>query len=415
MTKTLTVIMGVFFIIGAGTVACSDSDIVHPVQCYHRHRVFGDAPPDSVMIGKLTFDPLPEYQKPTKVSIEWYCDREITKDLNIRVEGPVWNYQISHPLPVWHAPIHKGDTVRGEVTITPLTVGIVDLRLYAGEPGLFPQGDSMVPCEISRVSLRAAFVLGPNGQTTAMNSPATNQPYATFLGPLPEVMAESLLFFRYPKFPADLAGPNTSDSPTHQRFAIEGIVYTQPDDSGYRKITCRVSPYFDFNAGIGFRVNRSEDVVIKDATPSWPHPVSPRDTVEFSFLYRVTQWGISRVFIHFRTFNPDYGKVDGPIGAPEQDDIGTHLPIYFGYDRDMRLIFITDESPSDNKGSYDRTGKWNESKRWLIQQQRDPRVEWIGSLPPIPKEWKPFESEGFDEVMNYGRKPVEVAPTEGGR
>ncbi|NMC44713.1 MAG: hypothetical protein GYA46_12410 [candidate division Zixibacteria bacterium] len=272
----------------------------------------------------------------------------------------------------------------------------------------------MVPCEISRVSLRAAFVLGPNGQTTAMNSPANNQPYATFLGPLPEVMAGSLLFFRDPKFPADLAGPNPMGRSTLPWFAIEGIVYTHPDDSGYRKITCRVSPYFQFDAGIGFQINRSEDVIIKDISPSVTHPVLPRDTIEFSLWYRVTQSGISRISLHFQTFNPDYGKSDGPIGYPELDEIGTYLPLYLGYDRDMTLLFITDQNPSD-RGRYDRAGKWNDSKRWLIQQQRDPRVEWIGSLPSIPKEWKPFESEGFDRVMNYGRQPVEVAPTEDGR
>ncbi|MDD4051503.1 MAG: hypothetical protein PHR28_06360 [candidate division Zixibacteria bacterium] len=226
-------------------------------------------------------------------------------------------------------------------------------------------------------------------------------------------MAESLLFFRDPKFQADLAGPNPTGRPALPRFAIEGIVYTQPDDSGYRKITCRVSPYFQFDAGIGFQVNRSEDVIIKDVSPSVIHPVSPRDTIEFSLWYRVTQSGISRVSLHFQTFNPDYGKSDGPIGYPELDEIGTYLPLYIGYDRDMTLLFITDQTPSD-KGRYDRAGKWNDSKRWLIQQQMDPRVAWVSGLPAIRKEWKSYNSEGFDKVMNYGRKPVEVAPMKTG-
>jgi hypothetical protein len=415
VNKGIIAILGAFYIFGVGNIACSDADIVHPILCYEPVRTCTGCPPDSILVGKITFYPLPEYQKPSKMLIEWYCRGEITKNVTFRVEGPVWNYQLSRPLPVWPAPIHKGDTVRGEITITPLTVGIVELRMGGVIPAMLNTGDSSVLRESHVVSLWTAFVLGPNGQTTAMNSPATNEPYATFLGPLPEVMAESLLFFRYPKFPADLAGPNTSNSPIHQRFAIEGIVYTQPDDSGYRKITCRVSPYFQFDAGIGFQVNRSEDVVIKDVSPSVVHPVSPRDTIEFSLWYRVTQWGISRMSLHFRTFNPDYGKSEGPIGDPDQEDIGTHLPIYFGYDRDMTLVFITDESPSDNKGSYDRTNQWNDSKRWLMQQQMDPRVAWIGGLPAIRKEWKSYDSEGFDKVMNFGRKPVEFVPPKHGR
>lgn len=116
------VILCVFWVVGAGFGACSDSDINRSVLCYHHKRGFEKNPPDSVLIGNMTFDPLPEYQKPSKVLIEWYCDREITKNLNLRVEGPVWNYHISRPLPVWAAPIHKGDTVRTELTITPAKV-----------------------------------------------------------------------------------------------------------------------------------------------------------------------------------------------------------------------------------------------------------------------------------------------------
>jgi hypothetical protein len=413
MIRGMITIVGVFCIIGTGTIACSDSDIVHPVLCYHRLRVFGNTPPDSVLVGKMTFDPLPEYQKPSKVLIEWYCDREITKDLNVRVEGPVWNYQIARPLPVWHAPIHKGDTVRAELTITPLTVGIVDLRVYAGEPGLFPQGDSMVPCEISRASLRTAFVLGPNGQTTAMNSPATNQPYATFLGPLPEVMAESLLFLLDPKFPEDLLGLNpVSPPPGKPVFAVEGIVYTQPDDSGYRKITCRVSPYRQFDAGIGFAVRYSENMYISDVSPSWTQAVWPKDTISFSFRFRASASGISHLFLYFQTANPDFGKPDSPNGNYEREEVGCRLPIHIAYDKDMTPLVITDQAISNRFGGYSLSGEWTESEATRIQEKTDFRIGWLKSLESIDihSNWKAIEAEGYDKVLNFGRKPVEVVP-----
>ncbi|MDD4051502.1 MAG: hypothetical protein PHR28_06355, partial [candidate division Zixibacteria bacterium] len=62
MLKSYAVIIGVFCVFGTGITACSDSDINHPVLCYHHKRVIDASPHDSVLIGKMIFDPLPEYQ-----------------------------------------------------------------------------------------------------------------------------------------------------------------------------------------------------------------------------------------------------------------------------------------------------------------------------------------------------------------
>jgi hypothetical protein len=151
---------------------------------------------------------------------------------------------------------------------------------------------------------------------------------------------------------------------------------------------------------------------VRDVSPSWTQAVWPRDTISFSFWFKAMESGLSHLFLHFRTANPDFGKPDGPIGNSEQEEVGSLLTIYIGYDRGMTPLFITDYPVSIRFGRYSRSGEWTESERAEIQERTDSRISWLKALDnkDIHSDWKAIEAEGYNKVMNFGRKPVEFVP-----
>jgi len=219
------------------------------------------------------------------------------------------------------------------------------------------------------------MILGPDGKVAAMNSPETNQPYATFLGPYPEVMPDTLYFYRDPKVPLEIAGRGRR-STKWRFFAIEAAVSTKPDDSGYYHAEYKVSPYHDFDGGIRFGLSPSSNVVFKNKTENILTPVTVEDTCRFSVDFKMTTSGGGGISASFLAPNPEKGIVGGKIGHGD-DEVRSWLAIDFWHDENMKLAYMTDESPGQRLHPTAPPGWKVDRKRLDLQLARDRRVAWL--------------------------------------
>lgn len=341
MHKTAIAVCALICIAIGAYAFAGESLINHPINCYKKSKMCVECPYDSTLVGKITYDPMPRYQKESALDIEYYCDFDSDRDVLLRVGGEWWTYTISEYVHVRPGPVHKGDTLRARLTIKPLRVGGVRPEFAVIEQMTYAFPDSVAELQIPRATLRGHFMLDVDGQVLGMNSVATNKEYTTFLGPMPKVMAESLIFWRDPKPPAGIFEPDRGGGIRYKYFALKTVLYTRPDDFGYLRVRCEVSPYHDYAAGIAFCVSADSRIVIKNISPSYASPAGISDTIEFSFDCKATKAGLMRMALIFSTLNPDSGNPHGiEIGYPDEK-LSIKQDIYLGYDDNMTLLLTS--------------------------------------------------------------------------
>lgn len=335
-----------------------------------------ECPYDSTLVGKITYDPMPRYQQESAVEIEYYCDFDSDRDVLLRVGGEWWTYSISEYVHVWPGPVHVGDTLRARLAIRPLQVGGVRPEFVVIEQMTHAFPDSVAELQIPRAILRGHFMLGVAGRVLGMNSVATNEEYATVLGPLPEVMAESLIFRRDPKPPAQIFEQDGQVDIRYKYFALKTVLYTRPDDSGYSRVRCEVIPYHLYEAGIAFCVSADSRIVIGNLSPAYANPAKTSDTIEFSFDFKATKAGLSRITLRFSTLNPDRGKPRGIEIWHTDEELSAKQSIFLGYDDRMTLLLTSGK----NLYSYLRfplSGNYPRMfEGYKIQRQADWRLPW---------------------------------------
>jgi len=389
--------------------------IRHPVRWYERHRPCPECRKDSVLQGTITFDPLPEYMKESRMVVEYYCQEDIAGDLTLRLDEYQKEFEISAYEQIWPGPVRAGDTLLAEFQMTPMKVGVVIVTFKVYDPEVYEFPDSTMAVEIPRGQFIAAMVLGPDGKVKALNSAETNEEYATFLGPYPEVMAESLIFWRDPKLPAELAESSgfwrnpympAESGDKHgypmtmfKYFSIKTVLYTQPDDSGYRHVRCEVTPYHVFESGVAIALSASDDVTISNVPPSFPRAVAPSDTVRFSFAFRIDRSGQSCLHLNALTHNPDEGNPFGGVGLGSAE-LWDMQPIHIGYDSSMKLLFITGENPANYLPRMSRDQGEIVPDRLIKQREADRRVQWLESQPPRKAKWVRYYGEGYSNIID---------------
>ncbi len=401
-TFTIGIIIALFT--GSAGVAVADDAIRHPVDCYTipKAKCHG-CPKDSVLVGRMTFDPLPEYMKPSKLTVEYYCDVDEDSDIIFRVKNYNKSFVLSEYEKNYPGPIHVGDTISAEFTITPVgCCGVIRPEFVAIQPKTYYYEDTTMHVEIPRARLVAPFILGIDGITKAMNSPVLKVASSPF-GFLPEVWGDSVFFNASPKLPEKYLEEHALERRKKLNFfAVKTVVYTKLDDFGYRHIKCNLTPYFHHDAGIALSIHASEDIKIKNMSSSYLKPVNPEDTIEFSFDLKITEPGISYIFIYFRTINSTYGK---PLVAwGSKSVLENKQNIHFGHDENMTLLFCNANGPRrEIFGTTARSGEWVPSPKLPYLQANEPRISWLENLPSKLrfKPWRKYVSRGYDKVMSF--------------
>jgi hypothetical protein len=183
--------------------------------------------------------------------------------------------------------------------------------------------------------------------------------------------------------PLEIAGRGRP-STKWRYFAIEAAVSTKPDDSGYRHVEYKVSPYHDFAEGVRMRVKHNGTMIYKNVTGGVATFVSPDDTLRFSMDFKATTPGNSWISASFRTKNPEEGIVGGKMGHGDEE-VANKLVLDLGSDDKMQLQYITDVAPETymryNHGPYEM----GMPKRFTIQLERDRRVAWLQKYIPSNK------------------------------
>jgi hypothetical protein len=370
--KTVTILTA---FIGSAVLMGADNPIQHPVKWYAKYRPCVECPQDSVLNGTITFTPLPEFMKPCRMRVEYYNGSDTEGELILRLDGYQKEFQISAYEHRWQGPFHAGDTLQAEFELVPMKVGVIIVAFVVYQPTVQEFPDTTIRAEIPCGEVIAPMILGPDGKVAAMNSPETNQPYATFLGPYPEVMPETLYFYRDPKVPLEIAGRGRQ-STKWRFFAIEAAVTTRPDDSGYYHAEYKVSPYHDFDGGVRFHLSPSYNVVYRNKSEDILTPVTVEDTCRFSMDFKATSSGGGGISASFLAPNPEEGNWQGDLGYGEEE-VRSWLKLDFGHNENMKLQYITDETPGSYLHRVELPGRRTDNKRLDIQLVRDRRVAWL--------------------------------------
>ncbi|MFH1700947.1 MAG: hypothetical protein ABIE07_10200 [Candidatus Zixiibacteriota bacterium] len=371
----------ILLLLASGVMAQSDF-IRHPIEQYYIKQRCKTCPVDSTQIGRISYDPLPAYNQQSKITLEYYSEFSWDKGAYIEIFGYDKSFEIYPMRFDFPEKISVGDTLIAEFMIKPMRVGILPIvfRPFVDEEFEFAsrhfdrRGFSL---------LRADINIGYDSTLFAMNSEGLNSEYNTYLGPLPEIMAESLLYIWHPHNPGInglLDMRKVEDNSNRCRyFLIESSFFPAADEEGYRRVVCRISPFHAYDSGIRFRIDHSDDIEIKDQSEDYNNPVTPVDTIEFSFEFRKNKPAISRISLCFESDNPDKGNKLG-IGFGDFRVVEIQRT-YIGYDEDMNLMFITDKSPSNSVPQPDpKTGKMNIPRNYLNQKELDRRVNWIQGI-----------------------------------
>jgi len=340
--RKLTVITS--FVIAAASGNAAAQDINNPVLFYYETPSL-DGTVDSILSTKVTFDPLPRYGSQTRLTIEHYAQFSTENGMMVELRGEAVD-RIMLRMPYYAksipGPITKGDTLVVEFLFTPEQVGMIPLSM------IIYDNIQLVPNKSVRVGVMddIPFILGADGDTFGVASAAVSPRNSTVLGPAADLLSVDRVFHVEPKYPQpDLQWLDLPQRPNYnpeeEIFALEVRVQPVADQPNQRRITCRVSPYQDFEHGIAFQVSHSAELSVTELDSCILGAVKRDSVYEFSFTAELVAPGLGSMAINCVTPNSDFG-VEGALFSKRPRVIGADLRLTFGIDEDLKPLLITD-------------------------------------------------------------------------
>jgi len=372
------------------------ADINNPVYCY---RILKSSPDsnarDSVLIGKITFDPLPSYQQESRVIIEHYvqfdCDQGLAFKYNRKFDGSL---ELDNYGKYISDPVKFGDTVNIEFIIKPMKVGYIPVNFIVYEN--FPLKEALETGKRLMIggSFKADFLLDPDGKTTGIASAVCSRNNATTLGPSPMHLDKKLVYMsdpriRQPEFYPALCR-RVNERLYKHLFSVETTVDPVPGVPGSYMVDCTVKPFHSFRDGIAIRIEHNDHLLIDKLPASITYPVDSGYSYNFLMPVTISKPGVGQLNISFLTPNPDKGTGIG-LFANRSGDLVKKQTLYFGVDDDLKTSFITERNPYVTSERLQKDG----SNVFL-----DPRYQLLESYPFSKvniSEW----GEGYRTVMNY--------------
>ncbi len=338
------------FLVCIGSLALA-ADVNNPFQSYRIVDHFATVK-DSVLVATSFFDPLPVYREESQFVIEFYPQYSSEHGFVFREYEPS-RYQgilILSPNEIEvPGPIEAGDTVRVEFRVTPLRVGVVPLSIRIG--GKVPPGETR---HSPGGSIKADFLLGPDGTTLGLASGHVDARNASVLGPSPEQLTKGLSFFKNSlelKKEMDAYDPNGRTRAQSGAFEIRAEAMLSESAENRIQIDCTVTPFRDYDAGIGFEIGHTEALNVVAMDSSHTAPVTAEQPYDFSAQIEVEGPGTERLSFVFFTLNPDIMQTGEPNSEP---GIGDLVTLYVGVNSNNEVIFITESNALIAMQSYQK-------------------------------------------------------------
>ena len=356
----------------------ANDNIQNPIDCYKRSRWPTKTGFDSTHIGTIFFKPLPEYGQPATVNIDYIAqfDNENGGFIQLRQQTAV--ISISPQRYYWTQPIKACDTLHAQFTLTPNTIGFFILDFMAYKTG--PFDDPFIKQQVEALptnQLRAVLVIGADGKTFGLNTEFSESYYAPFLGPIPELLKDSIVFFRDPKEENVLTRTLRPDPHRFEYFAIKTVVHLVPDQDGFRKVTYYVSPYHDYPSNVTMKIHDNGEILYKDIISPNTDFANESDTLVFGLKFNALPNKLTRIAVYFSAANPDAGNKNGIYMG--ESVVRSESALYFYKVRQGVMQFMTNLNPI----TYLQSEYMNSSphqgvhKRYEIQKALDPRVAWL--------------------------------------
>ncbi len=325
----------------AGSVVAEDY-IRNPVEFYSPDYSTRTVENDSLMIGHIYYETLPEFRKPTKVIVEFIA--QFDHDQGAFIELSRQNdYLLTSPTRfTWTEPVKIGDIITAEFMITPQTVGFFTLDFQIYQMGPFDYKGKTYD-GMPRDHMRSLLVLGIDGKTFAANTEYAGHAYAPIMGPNPDLLRDSVVFLQYPKEQNEITTGLTPRIDRFKFYAIKTVVYLNVDAEGYRQVKYLVGPHHDFPSGISMIIVGDKNILYKDIVEAELSAVTPADEIEFGFKFKAPTNSPSRISVAFRSDNPDSGNVSGLFSR--QPFVHQTAEINFYENSNHSLQFITNLNP----------------------------------------------------------------------
>jgi len=345
-------------------IAAFSQAINNPVMCETKIGLTEEGFDESIVIGKITFDELPEYMKETKVIFEYYPFFDSDSGLVFKYNRPFdGSLLMREYIKIIDEPVTKGDVIQFEFHITPMKIGLIPFSFIVLENCSFPEAFKEKRHLMIGGQMKADFLLGPDGKTYGIASKACKWENATGLGLYPELFENGQRFYVWPKPILSEYNPGNAISQSemmesyHYNFAMEINVKPEYGDSALIRFNCNVSPYHNFSDGIGFQIKHSEEIEIIDVSPNIIGSVDSSQTYEFTAKSSLPKSGLSKIMLGFYTPNPEFESLRNSIIAKRRLKIGNYLSLIIGVDENGRIMFINDEKSFSNfKRLGDRAG-----------------------------------------------------------
>nr|MBN2277429.1 hypothetical protein [candidate division Zixibacteria bacterium] len=323
------------------------ADINNPVPCY---RLMDGSPDggfrDSILIGTISFDPLPAYNQETRVIIEHYAQFDSETGLafkyNRRFDGSV---ELDNYGKTINEPVKAGDTVAIEFTIKPMKIGWIPVDFIVYENCFLKEALESGRSVKTGGSFKADLLISPEGTISGLASDICTSKNASALGPSANQLDKEIIFQSDPRICQPEFYPSLcrriNEKLYKHIFSIKTVI--RPDianDHGYI-IDCFVQPYHSFTEGIAVKINYSDNMEIPECPASLNYPVDSNSIYQFSIPVRLVKPGIGRLTIGFITPNPDKGQAYGMF-AHRKGDLNSKQAVYFGIDDNLEVSFITE-------------------------------------------------------------------------
>lgn len=364
MYRTLkTILLGIFVLLPANNLSFGQA-INNPVMCDIKLGLTEEGFDESIIIGKITFEELPEYMKETKVIFEYYpffsSDSGLVFKYNRTFDGRLGMREY---IKIINEPVKRGDVIQFEFQITPMKIGLIPFSFIVLENCSFPEAFNEKRRLMIGGEMRADFLLGPDGKTYGIASKMCKWENATGLGLYPKLFANGQHFYVNPKLilpeynPGNVINQSEMIESYHYNFALDIDIRLEYGDNPLIRFDCKVSPYQNFTDGIGFQIKHSEDIEMIEISPNILGTVDSSQVYQFTVKSSLPQPGLSQIMLGFYTPNPEFESLRNSIIAKSRIKIGNYLSLIIGVDDNGRILFINDEKSFGNfKRLGDRAG-----------------------------------------------------------
>ncbi len=349
---------------------------------------------DSCLAGEAVFDVLPEYLKPGRISISYWVQNDMDKDI-IFYAGNEHSGEVrmDNPVIIAKGPFNKGDTVNVGFNITPMKINSTQLSIAVMENDP-PFGTAMRVPRRKLAFINLSYNINTLGKTELLGLSAEKEGSNMYLGPSTEIAATGIYFTstcsRRPGF--DLNYQSTDlEYRLSESFQLDGLVIPTTDDSGYFRINWEITPCRNYPYGLESEISFSNGIKLYELSRVIGDRADSGMSQSCSYAVKAIAPGLHMIRFNFLTLNPNFDTSRSNTHKNMNAVISVYKDIYMGIDEILHPQFFIDYCPDLE----------NINKYMSIYTAADPRYSMMSGA-NLPRLINSIKSDNFDRYIGFG-------------